>query len=123
MSALYNINTTYDALDDSVYDIFDLDAYCNSLSPSIPDSELVSNTPTPAPHLKRFPKMRGHPRPSPAIVSPPAVTSAPAQSTSVPAQPNKGKGRQHAAPAPSPACSVDASPSSVSTDSVNLTPE
>ena len=66
---------SYDALDDSVYDIFDLDAYCSSLSPSVPDSEPVLNTPTPASHLKRYPKMRSHPHPSPAVVSPPAVAT------------------------------------------------
>ena len=123
MSISYNNDTAYDALDDSVYDIFDLDAYCNSLSPSIPDSEPVPDTPTPAPRLKRFPKTCGHPRLSPAIVSTPVVTSTSTQPTSMPAQPDKGKGCQRAAPAPSPTCSVDASPSSISTDSVNLTPE
>ena len=116
MSTSYNVNTSYDALDDSVYDIFDLDAYCRSLSPSIPDSEPIPNTPTPAPCLKHFPKTRGHPRPPPAVVSPPIVAS-------TPAQPDKGKGHQRTTLAPSPTCSVDPSPSSVSTDSVNLTPE
>ncbi|KIM58628.1 hypothetical protein SCLCIDRAFT_27897 [Scleroderma citrinum Foug A] len=123
MSVSYNIDTTYDTLNDSVYDIFDLDAYCNSLSSPVSGSESVSNTPTPAPHPKCFPKTRGHPRPSPAIVPPPVVASAPAQSASVPAQPDKGKGRQRTTPTPSPTCSVDPSPSSVTTDCVDLTPE
>ena len=61
MSALYNIDTTYDALDNTVYDIFDLDAYCSSLSPSIPNSEPVPHPSAPTPHLKRFPKMCSHP--------------------------------------------------------------
>ena len=130
MSALYNIDTTYDALDDTVYDIFDLDAYCSSLSPSIPNSEPVPHPSAPTPRLKRFPKTCGHPRPSPTVVLSPAVASTsakpattPTQPAGMPTQPNKRKGRQHATPAPSPACPVDASPSSVSTDSVNLTPE
>ena len=70
MSLSYDVNTAYDTLDDSVYDIFDLDAYC-SLSPSVPDSEPVPNTPVPSPGLKHYPKMRGHPRPTPSIVSTP----------------------------------------------------
>ena len=125
MSLSYNIDTSYDDLDDSVYDIFDLDAYCASLSPSVPDSEPVPNTPAPAPSLKRFPKTHGHPRPSPAIVPPPTVSVTSTQPIVVPTKPDKGKGRQHAAPAASPACSVDPQPSasSASTDSVNLTPE
>ena len=130
MSASYDINTTYNALDDSVYDIFDLDAYCNSLSPSVPNSEPIPNTPAPTPSLKRFPKTRGHPRPSPTIVLPPAVASTSAkpattstQPAGVPAQPGKGKGGQRATPAPPPTCSVDPSPSSICTDSVGLTPE
>ena len=116
MSVLYNIDTTYDALDDTVYDIFNLDAYCSSLSPSVPDSEPVPNPPAPATRLKRFPKTHGHPHPSPAVVPAPAVASASAQ-------PDKGKGHQRATPTPSPASPVDATPSSVSTDSVPLTPE
>ena len=132
MSQSFDINTSYNALDDTVYDIFDVDAYCSSLSPSVPSTESVSNTPTPATHLKRYPKTRGHPRPSPAIVSPPVITTAPtvASTSSVPAtantnpgKPDKGKGRQRAAvatPSPSP---VDTAPSSVSTASIELTPE
>ena len=123
MSTSYNADTTYDALDNSVYDIFDLDAYVSSLSPPVSSSEPVPHTPDPTPRLKRYPKTRGHPRPSPAVVSSPAVTSTSAQPTCVPAKPDKGKGRQRAAPPSPPTCSVDASPSSVSTDSVNLTPE
>ena len=132
MSSSYNIDTTYDALDESVYDIFDLDAYCASLSPSVPDSESVPNPPAPASRLKRFPKACGHPRPSPTVVLSPAVASTStsakpattsAQPTNVPAKPDKGKGCQCATPAPPSTCSVDATLSSVSTDSVPLTPE
>ena len=130
MNALYNIDTTYNALDDTVYDIFDLDAYCSSLSPSVPNSEPVPHPSAPTPRLKRFPKTRSHPHLSPTVVLSPTVASTsakpattPAQPAGMPAQPDKGKGRQRATLAPSPACPVDASPSSVSTDSVNLTPE
>ena len=135
MSQSFDIDTAYDALDDTVYDIFDVDAYCSSLSPSVPDTESVPNTPTPAARLKRYPKTRGHPRPSPAVVSSPIVTttatvtstsSVPATTNTNPGQPDKGKGRQHAAvatPSPSP---VDAPSSTIPpapTASVELTPE
>ena len=132
MSQSFDINTSYNTLDDTIYDIFDVDAYCSSLSPSIPSTESVPDTPTPAPCLKRFPKTHGHPRPSPAIVSSPAVTAATAVAltSSVPAtaitKPDKGKGRQRAAVALPPSSPVDASPSAVSTvstASVELTPE
>ena len=112
MSQSFDINTSYDALDETVYDIIDVDAYCSSLSPSVPDTESVPNTPTPAPRLKRYPKTRRHPRPSPAIIPPPVVPATPAlaSTSSVPAaagtkpsKPDKGKGRQHSAvPTPSP---------------------
>ena len=132
MSQSFDINTSYDALDDTVYDIFDMDAYCSSLSPSVPSTESVPNTPTPAPHLKRYPKTRGHPRPSPAVVPPPAVTmappvastsSVPAAANAVPSKPDKGKGRQRAAITAPPASPVDTFPSPVPTASVELTPE
>ena len=114
MSQSFDISTSYDALDDTIYDIFDVDAYCSSLSPSVSTPESVPNPQTSAPRLKRYPKTRGHPRPSPPVVSPPVVTaaSAVASTSSVPAAANtkpskldKGKGRQHAAvatPATSP---------------------
>ena len=76
MSLSFDIDTSYDALDDTVYDIFNVDAYCSSLSPSVPSTESVSNTPTPAPRLKCYPKMCSHPRPSPAVISPPVVSTA-----------------------------------------------
>ena len=129
MSQSFDISTSYDTLDDTVYDIFDVDAYCSSLSPPVSTPESVPNATTPASRLKHYPKMRGHPRPSPAVISPPAVTAASvvASTSSVPvttpAKPSKGKGHQHTATTPSPACPVDASPSSVSTASVELTPE
>ena len=120
MSHLHDISTTYDALDDSVYDIFDLDAYCSSLSPSVPDSEPVPNTPAPNSRLKRYPKTRGHPRPSPAVISPPAFASTSIKPPVVPAQPDKGKGCQRSALTPASTCSVDPQ-SSTSTNSVDLT--
>ena len=129
MSSSYDTSTSYDALDDTVYDIFDLDAYVSSLSPSVPDSEPVRDSSPPASRLKRYPKTHGHPRPSPAVISSPVVTTTPAVATtsSIPApastKPDKRKGRQRAAIASPPACPMDASPSSVSTASVKLTPE
>ena len=129
MSQSFDINTSYDALDDTVYDIFDVDAYCSSLSPPVSTPESVPNTQTPTSRLKRYPKTRGHPRPSPAVVSPPVVSmaSAVASTSSVPAttptKPDKGKGRQRAAIATPPSSPVDATPSSVSTASAELTPE
>ena len=132
MSQSFDINTSYDALDETVYDIFDVDAYCSSLSPSVPSTESVPNTPTPAPCLKRFPKTCGHPRPSPAAVSPPIVSAASAVATtsSFPVapttKPDKGKGHQCAAIAAPPSSPVDASlpaESPVSTKAVEITPE
>ena len=132
MSQSFDINTSYDALDDTVYDIFDVDAYCSFLSPSVPSTESIPNTLTPAPCLKRYPKTRGHPRPSPATVSPPVISTASAVTSisSLPAttvaKPNKGKGCQRAAAATPPTSPVDASLSAVSatsTTSVELTPE
>ena len=135
MSQSFDINTSYDALDNTVYDIFDVDAYCSSLSPSVPSTESVPNTPTPAPRLKRYPKTRGHPRPSPTVVPPPVVstTSADASTSSIPAatgakpsKPDKGKGRQRSAITAAPTSPVDASSSTippVSTASAELTPE
>ena len=125
MSLTYDVNTEYDTLDCSVYDVFDVDAYC-SLSPSIPDLEPVPHTPTPAPSLKRYPRTRGHPCPSPpvAVLSPPAVASASSLPPAVPAKPDKGKGRQRSTVAMPPASPVDPIPSpTISTDSVGLTPE
>ena len=123
MSSSYDINTKYDILDCSVYDVFNVDAYC-STSPSVPDTEPVPHTSAPTSRLKHYPKMHGHPRPSPpiAVLSPPAVASASTLPPAVPAKPNKGKGRQHSAVTAPPTSPVD-SPFSVSTDSVDLTPE
>ena len=130
MSSSYDVSTTYNALDETVYDIFDVDAYCSSLSPSVPDSESVSNTPTPTSRLKCIPKAHGHPRPSPAVVSPPsisvisapAVTSATSLPVTVSTKPSKGKGRQYPAASAPPASPVDP-PSPIATTSVDLTPE
>ena len=135
MSQSFSIDTAYDALDDTVYDIFDVDAYCSSLSPSVPSTESVPHTPTPAPCLKRYPKTRGHPRPSPAVVPPPAVAAfsaststspVPATTNTRPSKPDKGKGRQRpaaATPSPSPVDTSSPTIPPVSTASVEITPE
>ena len=136
MSSSFDINTAFDALDDSlVSDVIDLDSWCSSLSPPVSSNEPVRHS-TPRPRQKRHTRSRGHPRPSPAfalppvtrsvaappVLSTPAVTSSSAQSSSTPAKPDKGKGRQQTTPSPSPASSVDSSPTPA-ISSVNLTPE
>ena len=102
MSQSFDINTSFNALDDTVYDIFDVDAYCSSLSPSVPSTESVPNTPAPTTCLQRYPKTCGHPRPSPAAVSPPIVTTASVvaltSSIPVPAAPKPSKGKGHQRP-------------------------
>ena len=129
MSSSYDVSTSYDALDDTVYDIFDLDAYVSSLSPSVSATESVRNTLVPTSRLKCYPKTHGHPRPSPAIISPPTVsaTSAVASTSTLPstasAKPDKGKGHQRAAVTTPPTSPVDASLSPLPTASVKLTPE
>ena len=129
MSSSYDASTSYDTLDDTIYDIFDLDAYVSSLSPSVSTTESVRNTPVPTPRLKCYPKTRGHPRPSPAIVSSPIVSAASAVATTsslpvtAPARADKGKSCQRAAVTPPPTNPVDTSSSSVPTVSVELTPE
>ena len=62
MSFSFGIDTAYDTLDDTVYDIFNVDAYCSLLSTSVPDSEPVPHAPASPPRLKRYPKTCGHPR-------------------------------------------------------------
>ena len=130
MSSSFDINTTFDSLDDSlVSDVFDLDSWASSLSPPVPCNEPVRNT-TPRPR-KRHTRTRGHPRPSAAVtVSPvtPAVVAGPILSTPTVASTStqlgvldKGKGRQTTTPPPSPSGSVD--PALRATASVNLTPE
>ena len=134
MSQSFDINTSYDALDDTTYDYFDVDAYCASLSPSVPDTESIPNTPTPATCPKRDTRTRGHPRPSPAVVPPPAVTSTlvvastssvSATASAKPGKPDKGKGRQYPAAAIPPASPMDTSSPAVSGESAapELTPE
>ena len=135
MSQSFDIDTSYDALDCTVYDIFDVDAYCSSLSPSVPSPESVPDAAAATPRLKRYPKTRGHPRPSPAVVPSATITAfspgvststVPATAVTKPGKPDKGKGRQRsttATPSPSP---MDASLSTippVSTASVEITPE
>ena len=98
-------------------------------APPSPVLNLFVTPQLPPPRPKRYPKTRGHPCPSPAVVLSPVVTTAPAvaSTSTLPAatsaKPNKGKGRQCATIASPPTCSVDASPSPVSTTSVELTPE
>ena len=129
MSQSFDLATSYDALDDTVYDIFDVDAYCSSLSPPISTPESVPNAPAPASRSKRYPKTRGHPHPSPAVVPPTvslvSATAVPLTSSfpvTNPANPDKGKGRQHAAAAAPPSSPVDPSPP-VPAASAELTPE
>ena len=123
MSLSYDINTEYDTFDDSVYNVFDMDAYCSPSTP-VPDSQPVPHTPAPAPSPKRYPKIRGYPRltPSISLISPPTVPSTSSLPVAVSAKPDKGKGRQGAAIAAPPASPVDP-PSSISTVSIDLTPE
>ena len=135
MSLSFNIGTSYDALNDTIHDIFDVDAYLSSLSPSVTTPESVHNASAPAPRLKRYLKTHGHPHPSPAVVSPPVVATTPivastssvsAAANAVPGKPDKGKGRQRpTTPTPSPS-PMDASSSTIppiSTASVEITPE
>ena len=135
MSSSYNIDTAYNALDDSlVSDVFDLDSWASSLSPPVTSPEPVRNS-TPRPHQKCHTRTRGHPHPTPAftlppitpsvvagpILSTPAIASSPAQPSGPPERVDKGKGRQQAAPASPPASPVD-SPVRT-TSSADLTPE
>ena len=133
MSSSFDINTTFDSLDDSlVSDVLDLDAWADSLSPSLPGNEPVRNA-TPRPR-KRYTRARGYPRPSPAVTVSPVTTavvagpvlSTPAVASSstqqgVSARVNKGKGCQATTPPPSPSGSMD--PSVRATSAVELTPE
>ena len=129
MSQSFDISTSYDALDNTVYDIFDMDAYCSSLSPPISVAESVPNTPTSTSRSKRYPKTRGHPRPSPAVVPPSIslVSAAAVPSTSTlpvadSAKSSKGKGHQRSTPATPPTSPVDSSPP-ITTAAAELTPE
>ena len=132
MSSSYDINTVYDTLDDSlVSDVLDLDSWSSSLSPPVSSAEPVRHS-TPHPRQRRSLRTRGHPRPTPAfalppvtlsvatppILSTPAVTPSPAQSSSAPERPDKGKGRQQT----TPTSLVDSSPDPA-TASADLTPE
>ena len=136
MSSSFDINTTFDALDNSlVSDVIDLDSWCSSFSPPVTSDEPVRHS-TPCPCQKRYTRTRGHPRPTPTLALPPvahsvvappvlsapAVASSSACSPSVPEKPDKGKGRQQTTPSPPPASPVD--PSTVpTTSSADLTPE
>ena len=114
MSLSFDIDTAYDALDDSlVSDVLDLESYCSSLSPPVTSPEPIRHS-TSCPRQRRHPRTRGHPRPTPAFALPPVtpsvaappVLSAPAVASSsaqpsVPGKPDKGKGHQQTTPPPS----------------------
>ena len=130
MSQSFDISTSYDALDKTVYDIFDVDAYCSSLSPPVSTPESIPHPAAGVTHSTCSSRTRGHPHPSPAVVPPPTVSvvssaAVPSMSSlpvTIPAKPNKGKGRQRAAIATPPTSPVDPSPS-LPTASAELTPE
>ena len=134
MSSSFDINTAFDALNNSlVSDVIDLDSWCSLVSSPVSSAEPVHNAPRP--HQRRSARTRGHPRPTPAFALPPITPSVPAvpvlstpavASTSaqpgVPGRPDKGKGRQQTTPSSSPASPVD--PSAMPAASLaNLTPE
>ena len=135
MSSSFDINTAFDALDDSlVTNVIDLDSWCSSLSSPVSTDEPVRHA-TPRPRQKHHPRSRGHPHPSPAFALPPvttAVVAGPVLSTptvasssagpSVPEKPNKGKGRQQTTPPSSPTSAVDPSPVPA-IPSADITPE
>ena len=135
MSSSFDLNTAFDALDDSlVSDVIDLDSWCSSLSPPVTSDEPVRHS-TPRPRQKRHIRTHGHPRPTPAFALPPVTRSAvapPVLSTpavassstqpSVSGRADKGKGRQQTAPSSPPTSTMDPSPSST-VSSTNLTPE
>ena len=135
MSSSFDINTAFDALDDSlISDVFDLDSWTSSLSPPVTSDEPVRHA-TPRPRQKRHTRMRGHPRPTPAFALPPftpSVVTPPVLSTpvvaSTSAQPSgsaqradKGKGREQTTPVSPSASPVDSSIQT--TPSADLTPE
>ena len=131
MSSSFDINTAFDSLDDSlVSDVIDLDSWTSSFSTPVPSDEPVRHS-TPRPR-RRHTRMRGHPRPSPAITVSPvttAVVASPVLSTPAVASTStqsgvldKGKGRQPATPSPSPASSVDPA-GEPATTLADLTPE
>ena len=133
MSSTFDINTVYDALDDSlVSDVIDLDSWTGSFTSPVSSDEPIRHS-TPRPR-KRYPRTRGHPRPTPAVTLPavtravaaPPVLSTPTVASSstqpgVPGKPDKGKGRQTTTPPPSPASALDSSVRDA--PSSELTPE
>ena len=136
MSSSYDINTAFDALDDSlVSDVFDLDSWTSSLSSHVSGNEPVRHS-TPRSSQKRRSRTRGHPCPSPAFALPPVTpsvvagpvlsTPAVASSSTQPSGPSertdKGKGHQQATPTSPSASPVDSSPTRT-TPSADLTPE
>ena len=135
MSLSFDINTAFDALDDSlVSDVINLDSWTSSLSPPVTSDEPVRH-PASRPHQKCHTRTRGYPQPTPAFALPPVTTavvagpvlSAPAVASSstqsgVPGKVDKGKGRQPATPSSPPTSFVDPSPSPAVSSS-NLTPE
>ena len=135
MSSSFDINTAFDTLDDSlVSDVIDLDSWASSLSSPVTGDEPICHS-TPCPRQKHYPRVWGHPCPTPAVALPPVTRSAvappmlstPAVASSsaqpgVSSRPDKGKGRQQTTPTPSPASSMDSSPVRT-TPSADLTPE
>ena len=137
MSSSYNVNTAFDALDDSlVSNVFDLDSWTSSLSPPVSSASAEPVRHSSYPRQKRHTRTRGHPCPTPAfalppvtrsvaappVLSAPAVASSSAQPPSVSEKPDKGKGRQQTTPASSPTSTVDPSAKPAAT-SADLTPE
>ena len=133
MSSSYDINTAFDALDDSlVSDVVDLDSWTSSLSPHVTSDEPVRH-PSASHRPKRTLRSRGHPRPTPSVTISPATRSFPAPpvlSTPVVASSStksgasgkvdKGKGREPATTPTPTASPMDSSPLPTSGD---LTPE
>ena len=61
MSSSFDINTAFDALNDSlVSDVIDLDSWTSSLSPPVTSDEPVRHS-APRSRQKRYPRTRGHP--------------------------------------------------------------
>ena len=134
MSSSFDINTTFDALDDSlVSDVIDLDSWTSSFTSPVPSDESVRH-PAPRSRQKRYARTRGHPRPTPAVTlspvtravaAPPVLSTPPVASSStqpgVPARLDKGKGRQATTPPPSSTSALDSSVRDV--PSSELTPE
>ena len=137
MSSSYNVNTAFNALDDSlVSNVFDLDSWTSSLSPPVSNASTEPVRHSARPRQKCHTRSRGHPRPTPAfalppvstavvtspVLSTPAVASSSTGSSGAPARTDKGKGRQQTTSPPPPTSTVDPSAKPAAT-SADLTPE